>query len=143
MPTGNEPNIQSCYIDGKEWDGNPGDIEPAEIETEPEVQAETPLSIELTLPGAPELITELAKKLSKWLIEAAKEICQQFDIPSKSIRNVLNKTAENVLDSLLYEANDNPRWWHLYKHAKKARTRKKYKRLLINQLHSKLRASER
>ena len=142
MPTGNEPNIQGYYINGKEWDGNPGDIEPAETETEPEVQAVTPASIEITLPKTSEQ-ADYAKRLSEWLLEAAKEICQQFDILTESIRLNLNKTAENLYDRLLYEANDNPRWWHLYKHAKKARTRKKYKRLLMKQLHSKLRPSAR
>ena len=46
------------------------------------------------------------------------------------------------LDGLLYAANANPRWWHLYKHARKARTRKKYRRLLMLQLRSTLEADE-
>ena len=33
-----------------------------------------------------------------------------------------------------YYANDNPKYWHLYKHAKKARTRKKYQRRLMKHL---------
>lgn len=50
----------------------------------------------------------------------------------------LTKNANNVLDAMLYAANDNPKWWHLYKHAKKHRTRKKYRDKLMRQLVRKL-----
>lgn len=47
-----------------------------------------------------------------------------------------------VLDDLIRNTHGNPKWWHLYKHAKKYRTRKKYCGLLVEQLHHKL-AAER
>lgn len=51
--------------------------------------------------------------------------------------------AEKPPDSMTLEntANDHPKWWHLYKHAKKARTRKKYRRRLMQQLVTKLAAA--
>lgn len=41
-------------------------------------------------------------------------------------------------DIILGALNNNPKWWHYYKHAKKARTRKKYKRRLKQQARKKL-----
>ena len=38
------------------------------------------------------------------------------------------------MDAMLYNANDHPKWWHYYKHAKKYRVRKKYRRRLERQL---------
>lgn len=46
------------------------------------------------------------------------------------------------IEAQMFHANDRPRWWHLYKHAKKYRTRKKYRHLLMKQLLRK-RAAER
>ncbi len=123
MPTGSKPNIQNYTINGEEWDGKIRELEPGKIEAEPIVPAETPPSIELTLPLTPEIYERLTK-LTKQLTEAFKKLTQK-----------LARTSEYLIDRLLYEANDNPRWWHLYKHAKKARTRKKYKRLLMKQLY--------
>lgn len=37
-------------------------------------------------------------------------------------------------DTILFCTNDRPKWWHLYKHAKKARTRKKWFNRLSRQL---------
>lgn len=42
---------------------------------------------------------------------------------------------------MLYKANDHPKWWHYYKHAKKYRVRKKYRRRLEQQLCDKLLAA--
>ena len=65
----------------------------------------------------------------------------------ETARKVLGSLAERMIatmsdymDALLYSANDRPQWWHLYKNAKKARTRKKYRRLLMRQLLSRLSA---
>ena len=51
------------------------------------------------------------------------------------IKKAVEKLAEwikNVIP-VLYQPCTNPKWWHLYKHAKKSRTRKKYKRLIVRQ----------
>ena len=56
---------------------------------------------------------------------------------SKNIRKTMNK----IIDNMLYHANDNPKWWHLYKHSKKFRIRKKYRRRLMQQLLRKLEAA--
>ena len=140
MPIGEKPNIQDIYINGKEWDGKVGEFETSEIETDPVVQLETPASIELTLPLTP-VVYNYLRFINEHLTEALKAIGLQLNKYLEKIKQQLVRN-DNLIDRLLYEANDNPRWWHLYKHAKKARTRKKYKHLLVKQLH-KLRSSER
>ena len=44
------------------------------------------------------------------------------------------------MDGLLYVANEHPKWWHLYRYSKKRRVRKKYRRKLMQQLLSKIKA---
>ena len=57
------------------------------------------------------------------------------------INEILRRMNEYI-EAQMFHANDRPRWWHLYKHAKKYRTRKKYRHLLMKQLLRK-RAAER
>lgn len=52
-----------------------------------------------------------------------------------------SEVINHCMDNLLYNANDHPKWWHLYKHARKYRTRKKYRRRLLQQLISRLEAA--
>lgn len=51
---------------------------------------------------------------------------------------VIELFVDEAMNALLRAANDHPKWWHLYRHAKKARTRKKYRRLLMQELAGKL-----
>ena len=82
------------------------------------------------LKPAIEYIAQECRKIAKWAAEALKKfVATVCDID------------KGVIEHLLHSANDNPRWWHLYKHAKKARTRKKYRRILMKQLLSKLKAT--
>lgn len=64
------------------------------------------------------------------------ELAERF----RKFRQYARKAVNTFVDSLLYRANTHPKWWHLYKHARKWRTRKKYKRLLMRQLCSRLAA---
>lgn len=82
------------------------------------------------LSEAAEKMAEAFERVAKW----ATEVCQK-------VAAVLRDTASKIVDTLLYNFNDHPRWWYLYKHAKKARTRKKYRRRLMEQLQQKLRAA--
>lgn len=58
-----------------------------------------------------------------------------------NVAKAITQTWDDLMDRMLFEANDNPKWWHLYKHAKKYRTRKKYRRRLMQQLFSKMGAA--
>lgn len=74
--------------------------------------------------------TQAIQKFSKWLLEAA-----------KTAARIVRECIDKFVDALLYNANDHPKWWHLYKHAKKYRVRKKYRKRLMQQLVEKLRAA--
>lgn len=71
------------------------------------------------------------------VVKAIRRVGEVFAKLSKNIRKNMN----NIIDDMLYHANDNPKWWHLYKHSKKFRIRKKYRRRLMQQLLRKLEAA--
>lgn len=56
----------------------------------------------------------------------------------KRIFAYVAEKCKQFVDTFLYVTNDNPKWWHLCKYAKKARTRKKYRHLLMKQLYKRL-----
>ena len=60
---------------------------------------------------------------------------------AKAAGKIMARLAGRCMDAMLYQANDNPKWWHYYKHAKKYRVRKKYRRRLERQLSRKLLAA--
>lgn len=74
--------------------------------------------------------------------QALRDFAAQAVEAIKKAAATARKIWDSFVDALLYQANDNPKWWHLYKHAKKARTRKKYRRRLMQQLTEKLAAAE-
>lgn len=84
-----------------------------------------------------------AQALREGLDRVAQAIREIGDRLREALTPMIRLACEAVnkfFDALLYAANDNPKWWHLYKHAKKARTRKKYRRRLVRQLVAKLAA---
>jgi hypothetical protein len=106
-----------------------------------------PTGAELTLTITPEQaeafekMAEIVRKVYERILEVFRQVAEAASKISINLVNAINKTAGNIMDALLFGANDNPKWWHLYKHAKKYRTRKKYRRRLMQQLLSKLRAA--
>lgn len=48
---------------------------------------------------------------------------------------ILKRIAIQVIEPFLYATNTNPKWWHYYKHAKKARIRTKYFKRLFRQAY--------
>jgi hypothetical protein len=105
-------------------------------------------NVELTLSLNPEqaktlgeAIVEMLKPAIEYMAKKARELA---DIIAKAFRKAAAaavKTADRYMDALLYNANDHPEWWHYYKHAKKYRVRKKYRRRLMQQLIEKLRTT--
>lgn len=77
-----------------------------------------------------ERAAQAIQKLGEWLLEAV-----------RTAARIVRESVDKFVDAMLYKANDHPKWWHLYKHAKKARTRKKYRRRLMQQLTAKLAAA--
>lgn len=103
-----------------------------------------PESMELTFSITPQTAATIAEAMRSAfapIIQKAKEAFARIVEMFRKAAKVASKTARKAMDTLLYAANDNPKWWHFYKHAKKARVRKKYRRRLMRQLFDKLRAS--
>lgn len=111
-------------------------------------QAEHPPTMDLTITLTPDTaaalldaitpqIVKFWESVRSWVNEAAKALGKLMAAIGKAAAEAVN----NLVDAMLYNANDRPKWWHLYKHAKKRRTRKKYRRLLMKQLTRKLAAA--
>ncbi len=75
------------------------------------------------------------------IVKTAREAWAQLKKAVKEVSRCIARIAGKCMDIILYNANGLPKWWHLYKHAKKRRTRKKYRRLLMQQLTRKLAAA--
>lgn len=120
----------------------------ADRQREDAQQAEHPPTMDLTITLTPDTATALLDAITpqivkfwesvrSWVNEAAKALGKLMAAIGKAAAEAVN----NLVDAMLYNANDRPKWWHLYKHAKKRRTRKKYRRLLMKQLTRKLAAA--
>lgn len=129
------------YVNGEPFEG----LTDATLELEPTnpddvtIPAELP---ELTFSLAPEsaaAIVELLKPVRDKAVQALQQLLEAM----RNASAIVCEKASKLIEAEMYYANDNPRWWHLYKHAKKARTRKKYRRLLMKQLLRKLRDAEK
>lgn len=100
-------------------------------------------SMELTLTIGPEQAAAIAETMRRAFDRALETVRKAANWIVETLRKVATAAREKAasfVDFMLYHANDHPKWWHLYKHAKKARTRKKYRRLLMRQLSAKLAA---
>lgn len=116
---------------------------PPEPIPRPDESPPEPQHTELTIQIGPPAATALLDALADAMKAAARAVRQLMDVLAErfqKFRQYARKAVDAFVDSLLYRANTHPKWWHLYKHARKWRTRKKYKRLLMRQLCSRLAA---
>lgn len=109
---------------------------------------EVPTTAELTLTFTPETATALLEAITPPLLRAVQYAAEVARKAWDALMEVARKAAEIVadlagkfVDAMLCTANDHPKWWHYYKHAKKWRVRKKYRRRLERQLYDKLLAA--
>ena len=119
---------------------HPPDDEPAELRSPPTMDLTltlTPDTASALLDAITPQIVKLWESVKSWVNEAAKALGKIAAAISKATATAVN----NFVDAMLYNANDRPKWWHLYKHAKKYRVRKKYRRRLERQLYGKLLAA--
>ena len=103
---------------------------------------------ELTLTFTPETAAALLEAITPPLLravqyaaEVARKAWDAFMEVVKKAAAIAADLAGKFVDAMLRTANDHPKWWHYYKHAKKWRVRKKYKRRLERQLYDKLLAA--
>lgn len=137
----------ALYIDGQRFTGQIAEVEiphfsPPELEL-PELRS--PPSMELTLtitPDTAEAILDAlqlaALRFFEALVNAAREAWAGIKGAAKAASKITARLAGRCMDAMLYQANDNPKWWHYYKHAQKYRVRKKYWRRLERQLAGRL-----
>lgn len=119
---------------------HPPNDEPAELRNPPTMDLTltlTPDTASALLDAITPQIVKIWESVKSWVNEAAKALGKIAAAIGKAAATAVN----NFVDAMLYNANDRPKWWHLYKHAKKRRTRKKYRRLLMQQLTRKLAAA--
>lgn len=133
------------YIDDQPWDGIIHD----EFITLPEQQEdfsfEKPESVTLKFKPSPELVkffVEIWEETFKKAVDFINSVAEACSGIGERISRQLSILGNDLFDRLLYEANDNPKWWHYYKHAKKARTRKKYRNKLLRQYLKKVKAAK-
>lgn len=118
---------------------------PDKPETEPAEPEET---MELTLTIGPDqakaIAQEVVKTVRPAIDYAAKKAREFIDWAVQAAGEFAKIAAESLskfMDAMLYSVNTHPKWWHLYKHAKKYRVRKKYRKRLMQQLIESLRAA--
>lgn len=138
------------YIDGQRFTGKIAELEiphfsPPDLAL-PELRS--PPSMELTLTITPdtaaailEALQPAALRFLEAVAKAAKEAWEWLKRGAAKAAKIAARWADKCMDAMLYQANDNPKWWHYYKHAKKYRVRKKYRRRLERQLCDKLLAA--
>ena len=78
-----------------------------------------------TLQPLVEAMTDLVRKLTEAIAPVIEELARAITAAVKNITKQNNAIWEELLHSVATRKE-----WHLYKHAKKRRTRKKYKRRL-------------
>ena len=148
--TDKPPAPGTLYIDGQHFAGQIAELEiphfsPPDL-TLPELRS--PPSMELTLTITPDTATAILNALQpavlrffEVLVNTAREAWARLKRAAKEAGRIMARIAGKCMDAMLYKANDHPKWWHYYKHAKKHRVRKKYRRRLEQQLRCKLLAA--
>lgn len=129
------------YVNGEPFEGITGatlELEPANPDDLPEAPELPELTFSLK-PESAAAIVELLKSVRDKAVQALQQLLEA----TRNAAAIVTEKASKLVEAEMYYANDNPRWWHLYKHAKKARTRKKYRRLLMKQLLRNLRDAEK
>lgn len=133
----------ALYVDGQQID-RIKELELPEIRPKPDASMASELhSMEVTLTIGPKqaaAIAEIVRQAFDQIWEAARKAADWLAETLRKAAAAVRERAASFVDFMLYHANDHPKWWHLYKRAKKARTRKKYRRLLMRQLNAKLAA---
>lgn len=119
------------------------DGQPLEGMTETELEPETPKLRLAFTPYRTEALSELIEKTNNAIAELGEGLAKYVREVIDDLVSIAGQISGPLFEKQLYYANDNPRWWHLYKHAKKARTRKKYRRLLMKQLLRNLSEAEK
>lgn len=83
----------------------------------------------LTLKTFADFVSEIVDNL----VAAVEQVVETIKEVWHKVYKVISKVSYTMLDAVLWAVNDNPKHWHYYKHAKKLRTRKKYRNKLLRE----------
>lgn len=120
-----QPDGLSVYVDGQPL------AQISEITETPELPEGAP-KVGDNMPLEVYIRDSLVEKLPV-LVERLNPIMEWATMAIHAVGKVAIDCYTRHTDYILQECNDNPRWWHLYKHSKKARIRKKYRKRLMQQ----------
>lgn len=74
------------------------------------------------------------KRAAEILAEFFRKAVETIKRIAEALATTLRQRKDEFMDATMLAASPPPKWWHLYKHAKKARVRKKYRRKLMDNL---------
>lgn len=114
----------------------------------PDEPAEPEKAVELTLTIGPDQAKAIAQEVVKtvrpaidYAVKKAHEFTGWAIQTAGELAKLAAESLSKFMDAMLCSVNTHPKWWHLYKHAKKYRVRKKYRKRLMQQLVESLRAA--
>lgn len=81
------------------------------------------------------------KRAAEILAEIFRKVVETVKRLAESLAKAFRQHKDKFMDAAMLAASPPPKWWHLYKHAKKARVRKKYRRKLMDNLLATLQAA--
>lgn len=128
----------ALYIDGQHF--SPLELSLPELRSQPNME----LTLTITPDTSAAILVAIQPSLLRFLqrvVETAREAWTELKKAAREAGRIMARLARRCMDAMLYNANAHPKWWHYYKHAKKWRVRKKYRRRLELQLRDKLLAS--
>ena len=86
-------------------------------------------------------VAKTAQPATNYAAQKEREFMDWTFQVAEDLANLAAESLSKFMDAMLYSVNTHPKWWHLYKHAKKYRVRKKYRKRLMQQLIESLRAA--
>lgn len=81
----------------------------------------------------PERMQQITEAASR-LIDAFKELARKIIEAIRPVVEAIAKVFGKWMDGMMQAASPSRKWWHYYRHAKKARVRKKYRSKLMDNL---------
>ena len=136
---GPDPYVYDGYMSPDDYE-HMHELMAADAQREEKPPDSMTMEITITKETAPALLQTVQEGIKR-ATQAIQKFCERLLEAVRTAARIVRKSVDKFVDAMLYKANDHPKWWHLYKHAKKARTRKKYRRRLMQQLAEKLKTA--
>lgn len=126
--------LDDLYIDGQHFNREITELEPPELRNPPSMELTLTIDTAAAILNAVQAVKSTLLRFFESVVKAMREVQAGLKIVANEKNTLMARIADRRMDAMLYNANDHPKWWHYYKHAKKYRVRKKYRRRLERQL---------